>query len=256
MRPQLEDFDGDALDASRWLPYYLPHWSSRSASRADLEIADSMARLRIASSHPLWCPDDHEPPLRVSAIASGLFAGEVGSTIGQQPFRDGQRVREAQPVHRGWLLERGRLEMRVRARLSMRSMASVWLTGFEDAPERSGEVCVFEVFGDTIDPEAGTIGVGAGLHRFRDPALAEDFTVTTVAADLADWHRFAVEIRDDGCSWWIDDVPLRTSTQAPRYPLQIFVGVFDFPDPESGGSIEHEPALDVDWIRWTPLEPG
>jgi hypothetical protein len=34
--------------------------------------------------------------LRVSGIQSGAFSGEAGSTVGQQPFRDGLVVREAQ----------------------------------------------------------------------------------------------------------------------------------------------------------------
>jgi hypothetical protein len=37
-----------------------------------------------------------------STAAAGVpdsFSGEVGSTVGQQPFRDGLRVREVQPAH-------------------------------------------------------------------------------------------------------------------------------------------------------------
>ena len=37
MRRELEfedTFEGDVLDPSRWLPYYLPDWSSRERSAA------------------------------------------------------------------------------------------------------------------------------------------------------------------------------------------------------------------------------
>ena len=29
-----DEFDGDALDLGQWLPFHLPHWSSRRLARA------------------------------------------------------------------------------------------------------------------------------------------------------------------------------------------------------------------------------
>jgi hypothetical protein len=31
-----DEFDGDALDGDRWVPYYLPQWSSREQSAPPL----------------------------------------------------------------------------------------------------------------------------------------------------------------------------------------------------------------------------
>src|SRR5436305_14678910 len=49
-----DDFDGSQLDRSIWLPWYLPHWSSRSATEARYEIRDSTLRLRIDRVHAPW----------------------------------------------------------------------------------------------------------------------------------------------------------------------------------------------------------
>ncbi len=170
---QTEHFEGSDLAGDRSVPWYLPHWSSREVARASYDVADSVLRLRIPTGQGLWCADRHSPALRTSTIASGLYAGPLGSTVGQQPFADGLTVTEEQDPFRGWLLTEGRLTVRARADLTARSMVSVWLTGFEDEPDRCGEVCVFEVFGDTVTPTSA--GVGAGVHQFRDPALREDF---------------------------------------------------------------------------------
>ena len=97
-----DHFDGSNLDAEVWIPHYLPQWSSRADSAATYEVAGSELRLTIPADHGLWCAEDHQPPLRVSGIQSGVFSGEVGSTIGQQPYRDGVVVREFQPAHWGW----------------------------------------------------------------------------------------------------------------------------------------------------------
>jgi hypothetical protein len=246
----VEDFEGSDLDAGRWVPHYLPHWSSRAESRATYAVDGSVLRLSIPTTQGLWCGDRHSPALRTSTIASGLFAGTLGSTVGQQPFVTGLTVTEEQHEFRGWLLGHGRLSVTARANLSPRSMVSVWLTGFEDAPDRCGEVCVFEVFGDTLSE--GRAGVGAGVHKFRDPALREDFSVIQAAIDLREWHRFEVEMRPDGCTWWLDEVPLRTADQCPAYPLQLFVGVFDFPDRDDGTLGDRVPFLDVDEIIFVP----
>ncbi len=125
-------------------------------------------------------------------------------------------------------------------------MVSVWLTGFEDEPDRCGEVCVFEVFGDTVTTTSA--GVGAGVHAFRDPALREDFSVTPVDLDLTSWHDWSVTMAADGCTWSVDGQPLRTSDQCPPYPLQLFVGVFDFPEREGGTTRDHEPTFEIDSI--------
>ena len=133
-----DDFEGDDLDRSVWIPYYLPQWSSRAQSAATYEVAGSQVRLSIPPGQGLWCPAEHEGPLRVSAIQSGVFSGDVGSTVGQQPFRDGQRVREAQPTQWGWTPRYGVLEVQARMELTPRSMASAWMVGIEDEPGALG----------------------------------------------------------------------------------------------------------------------
>lgn len=241
-----EHFEGSDLAGDRWVPWYLPHWSSRETSRATYDVASSVLRLSIPTTQGLWCGDRHRPALRTSTIASGLYAGPLGSTVGQQPFADGLTVSEEQDTFQGWLLEGGRVTVRARADLTARSMVSVWLTGFEDQPDRCGEVCVFEVFGDTVT--VSSAGVGAGVHEFHDPALREDFSVTPVDLDLREWHDYTVTMSPDGCAWSVDGQPLRTSDQRPAYPLQLFVGIFDFPDREDGTTRDHEPTFEVDSI--------
>jgi hypothetical protein len=254
MDTRTEHFEGTDLDPRTWLPHYLPHWSSRAGTRASYAVGGSVLRLSIPPDQGLWCPDRHAPALRTSTIASGLYAGPLGSTVGQQPFADGLTVTEEQDPFRGWLLSGGGLSVRARADVTARSMVSVWLTGFEDEPERCGEVCVFEVFGDTVT--SSSAGVGAGVHRFRDPALREDFAVTPVDLDLREWHDYAVTMGAGGCTWTVDGRVLRTSDQCPAYPLQLFVGVFDFPDRDDGTLGDHVPTLEVDRIEHVAGRPG
>ena len=124
-----DDFDGDGLDRSVWLPHYLPAWSSRAATLASHRLEGGRLVLDVPVDHPVWCPDDHAPPLRVSGIQSGSWSGPVGSTRGQQRFADGLTVKEEQPRFEGWLPASGHVEIRCAMDLSPRSMAALWMAG-------------------------------------------------------------------------------------------------------------------------------
>jgi hypothetical protein len=250
-RDFLDDFDGSDLDTDVWVPHYLPQWSSRAESAATYTVADSEMRLTIPPGQGLWCADDHEP-LRVSGIQSGVFSGEVGSTIGQQPFREGLMVREPQGAHWGWTSGYGLIEVRARMELSPRSMASVWMVGLEEEePARSGEICIFEVFGDALVAGDGvaSAAVGMGIKPIRDPALTWEFEAPRVAIDVGDFHVYAADWRPGRVAFSIDGEQVRAVEQAPDYPLQMMVAVFDFPDKAASAEQPvHVPELIVDYI--------
>jgi hypothetical protein len=250
----VDDFDGTDLDTEVWIPHYLPMWSSRAESAACYSVVRSELRLAIPPEQGLWCAGDHEPPLRVSGIQSGIYSGEVGSTDGQQPFRDGQLVREFQPPQWGWTPHYGLLEVRARMELSPRSMASVWMVGLEDRPERCGEICIFEVFGDALAEEDGrpTAAVGMGVHPFRDPALTDEFEAPPLALDVTEFHVYAADWRPGRVDFTIDGQRVKTVDQAPDYPMQAMVAVFDFPEKAGSAPPDHVPALLVDEVRGGP----
>jgi hypothetical protein len=247
-------FDGVALDEAVWTPAYLPAWSSRVESAATYRLGHDGLRLSLPREHPLWCADLHDGALRVSAVQSGNWSGPVGSSQGQQPFRDGLVVREEQPAVWGFTPHHGRVEVECRAVIGERSMFSAWMVGVEDVPERSGEICLVEVFGETIrTDEAGrTIAdVGSGVHAFRDPMLREDFRAEPRVIDVSAFHRYAVEWTSDGVRFFIDGEPTGSVERAPDYPMQLILGVFDFPD--RGPTDPQVPELVVRRVRGTSM---
>lgn len=242
-------------EARGWTLAYLPAWSSRAASRATARTAPDGLHLTIPPEHPVWCPGEHHPPLRVSAAQSGSWSGPVGSTQGQQPFRDGQTVREEQPARWACTPRYGRVEVTCRATIGPGSMFSAWLVGVEDVPERSGELCLVEVFGESLGPDDGggpTAALGSGVHPFRDPALREDFAAPRTAVDVAAWHTYAVQWRPGRAVFEVDGVVTRETGQAPDYPLQLMLGVFDFPEAPHGPGAPAVPELVVGRVRVTP----
>jgi len=242
-----DDFDEGVLDPRVWDPHYLPHWSTRAGTAAAYDVADGVLRLSVPVDRPLWCPDLHPDPLRVSGIASGAHSGPVDSTVGGQPFLAGQTVREEQPRLEGWLPSHGEVSVRCRMEISHRSMAAVWLSGFEETPDRSGEVCLVEVFGKDVVP-GESAEVGMGVKKFRDPAITHDFAAPRVAVDVSDWHTYTVRWDAGGAAFAVDGRPVRTCSDAPDYPLQVMVAVFDFPAWSRGGDVDLVPVLEVDRV--------
>lgn len=242
-----DDFDGTELDATVWLPHYLPAWSSRAATAAPYEIRDSCLHLTIPPDQGLWCADDHKPPMRVSGIQSGNFSGRVGSTVGQQPYRDGLAVREEQDAFWGWTPDGGYIEMRARGVITPRSMVAFWMVGLEDRPERCAEICVTEMFGDAVQP--GSAAVGMGLHAFRDPAVTEDFEAVRLPIDVAEFHTYAVDWTAEKADFLVDSELVRSCLSPPAYPMQMMVAVFDFPEKSTGDDADAVPELIVDYLR-------
>ncbi|MFW3171112.1 glycoside hydrolase family 16 protein [Geodermatophilus sp. CPCC 206100] len=253
MREELDErFPGGALDTDVWSPHYLPHWSSRSASAATYAVRDGALHLTVPADQPLWCPDLHEEPLRVSCLQTGSWSGPVGSTVGQQPFAPGLVVREEQPEFWGYTPRYGHLEVTMRATVSPRSMFAFWLSGIEDRPEHSGEICVAEVFGDTVGD--GTAAVGTGLHRFRDPDLREEFGADRLPLDVSRFHTYAVDWTPGSLVFTVDGDVVRRVGQAPDYPVQLMLGVFDFPARAAAGEAGVPvPELVVSAVRGHPL---
>jgi hypothetical protein len=250
-----ERFAGGTLDPDVWVPYYLPHWSSRAESAATYAVRGGELHLSIPVDQPLWCADLHEEPLRVSCIQSGSFAGPLGSGVGQQPFRDGLRVREEQPTIWGFTPHYGHVEVRMRGVVSARSMFAFWMSGIEDRPERAGEICVAEIFGEAL--RDGCADVGIGVKRLGDPALTQEFSADPLGIDVAEFHTYGVDWRPGSLAFSVDGEVVRRLDQAPDYPMQLMIGVFDFPAKATSdtGAVP-VPELVVSHVRGHPISSG
>jgi hypothetical protein len=248
---EFEDtFEDDVLDADRWLPYYLPHWSSRERSAAQYEVRGGQLRLLIREDQPPWCPE-LDGTVRVSSIQTGVFAGPVGSAIGQHRFNPAARVREAQSNVRLYTPMYGRFEVHARASDDPRVMVAFWLIGYEDEPERSAEICVCEIFGRDVGPTTAIVGLG--LHPFGDPGISDDFARVSVPINARAFHTYAVEWVPGRVVFLIDGSPVKSADQAPDYPMQLMLSIYEFPDGDERGAYPKE--FVIDHVRGYRLGP-
>jgi Glycosyl hydrolases family 16 len=244
-----DDFAGPELDRSLWLPFYLPQWSSRTASAARYRLGDGVLRLLVEPDQPPWCPE-FDGAVRVSNLQTGVRSGPVGSRDGQHRFGDALVVREEQPEQ--WLHtpRHGLVEVRARMELDDTGMAALWLIGVEDVPEHSAEICVFEVFGRDVRPSSAV--VGGGVHPFGNPRVREDFARLELPVDVRQFHEYAVRWTPDevAVAVAVDGRVVHASDQSPDHPVQVMLDVYAFPP---AGCAPTRQELVVDWFRsWRP----
>jgi hypothetical protein len=228
---EVEDtFDAARLDDRLWLPRYLPHWTTGERAAARYVVGGGRLVLRIDEDQPAWSPH-YTGGLRVSGVQTGLFAGPVGSRVGQHRFRDDLVVREGPSAKALYTPQYGLFEIRARFLDDPAAMAAFWLIGYEDAPERSAEICVAEIFGRDVGPERA--GIGMGIHPFHDPALRDDFSVESVRVDVREPHWYTLEWTPERVSFHVDDHRIRVIDESPAYPMQVMLDIFESRDPEA-----------------------
>ena len=88
-----------------------------------------------------------------------------------------------------------------------------------------------------------------GVHPFRDPAITDEFAAERVAIDVTQFHVYAADWRPGRVDFLVDGEHVKTVHQAPDYPMQMMIAVFDFPDKAASAPPGHVPQLAVDYVR-------
>lgn len=244
-----DEFDGPDLNLEKWIPFHFPHWSSRARSAANYIVENGSLTLQIEADQRPWCPE-FDGENRVSSIQTGMFAGPVGSAAGQLRFNKANRVREAQESVRRYTPLFGYFEMRAKAVSSPSNHVALWMIGYEDVPERSGEIAICEIMGGHIGPTSSRIGYG--LHPWSDPAIRDEFYEDFLEVDASCFHIYAAEWTPARVDFYVDNRKIRTIDQSPQYPMQFMLGIYERPETPTG-AIDREPfyprKFTVDYFR-------
>jgi hypothetical protein len=245
-----DGFDRGVLDPTRWLAAYLPQWSSRAQSAPRYAFEDGRLVLEIARDQQPWCPR-WDGATRVSSIQTGVYSGPVGSPIGQSRFRPDLVVTAAQEPAHLYTPRFGRIEARAMANADPDVMVALWMIGFEDEPDRSGEICICEIFGRDVKP--ASVRVGMGIHPFGDPRLVDDFEQVELPIDATEPHTYAAEWTPTGVDFLVDDRRVKHTDQSPDYPMQLMLGIYEFAPTSNGDPkrfvVEHVRGYAVDETR-------
>jgi glycosyl hydrolase family 16 len=249
--PFRDGFVSGRLDPARWIPAYLPQWTTPERSAARYGFDGGRLVLEITPDTAPWCPD-HDGDVRVSSIQTGVRSGPVGSPLGQHRFADRLTVVTAQEPQRLYVPRYGRISIRAAASADPRAMVALWMIGFEDRPEDSGEILVMEIFGR--DVASGRAAIGMGVRPHHDPRLVDDFEQVGLDLDVTVTHEYVADWTPAGVVWSVDGREVRRSGQSPAYGMQLMLGLYAFEPVKPG---ETSLRFVVDEVRGDPPDlPG
>jgi beta-glucanase (GH16 family) len=207
--------------------------------------------LQITEDQQPWCPE-FDGEVKASCIQTGLFAGPVGSGRGQLHFRDGLVVREAQTNMRLYTPQYGYFECRAKAVNAERNLVSLWMIGYEDTPEKCGEINMFEIFGKEVKATAAVVRYG--IHPWKDPHLADEFYQDVRNINATMFHVYAYEWTPAHVDFYVDNRMVRRIVQSPNYPMQFMLSIYELPGAEENSVYPKE--FVVDYVRGYQPERG
>jgi hypothetical protein len=217
-----DEFEGDALDRSKWFPYLLPHWSTFEAAEARYAIGGGALKLLIERDQGRWRANND----RASNLQTGNFSGPKGSRVGQFKFYDGDAlVTEDVPVIGHYLPKFGYFETRLKAVPVVGYHVALWMIG-HDAPQ-AGEIRVLEIHGGNVGSARSRVDYG--ILRWDDPALQDEIFEDQLEIDATEYHVYALEWTPTHVDFFVDNRKLRRVQQSPQYPMQFMLGVYERP---------------------------
>ena len=221
-----DEFSGPRLNTAKWLPFYLPQWSSRALSATNYCFENDNLVLQITADQQPWCPE-FDGQNRCSAIQTGVFSGLLRSDVGQSRFNPSVRVREAQENARTYTPQYGYFELRAKGVNSPTNHVALWMIGYEDSPERSAEIAICEIMGVHVRPTSSRVGYG--VHPWSDPTITDEFFEDFLHIDATHYHIYAAEWTPTHIDFYVDNQKIRTIHQSPKYPMQFMLGIYERP---------------------------
>lgn len=246
-----DEFEAATLDPTKWIPYYLPQWSSREQSKPNYELHNGALVLQITQGQQPWCPK-FDGAIKASSLQTGLFAGPVGSNQGQLQFNPNLVVQEEQTNVKLYTPHFGYFECRAKCTAVAGNHVSLWMIGYEETPQQSGEIAMFEVFGKDIGNTSATIWYG--VHPWGDTTLTDEFYGNHMELDATEFHIYAFEWTPAHIDFYVDNQVTRRINQSPQYPLQIMLSIFELPGGDSRAAYPKE--FVVDYVRAYQPEGG
>ena len=239
-----DEFEGSELDPRKWIRYYLQQWSSRERSAPRYTLQDGHLVLQIVEEQPPWCPE-FDGEVKASCIQTGLFAGPLGSKAGQLHFNPDLVVREAQTNQQLYTPQYGYFECRAKATNTYGNHVALLMIGYEDTPEKCGEINMFEIFGREVGSASSVVRYG--IHPWSDPKLTDEFFHVPLPIDATQFHIYAHEWSPAYVDFYIDGQKIRRIDQSPDYPMQLMLSIYELPDVDRSAAYPKE--FVVDYIR-------
>ena len=236
-----DEFDGKEIDKTKWIPEYLPSWpKDRSISDLTYDMKDGIIRLAIDK--------DSKNEFDKGMYITGFMSA---SRTGMHHYDPKKKALHQIKTEATQLNQYGYYEMRAKMQDGGGVHCAWWLIGFEDNPDQSCEIDIFEILGTDVDR------IWATVHSWKDSTIQYHTEHPWFANKrlAKEFHVYGFDWTPEGVAVYVDGIQVMKHTAAITYPLVQIVSFYDNRKAKNGWTGTYDPSVpypksfDIDYIR-------
>ena len=236
-----DEFDGEKINTDKWIPEYLPSWpKDRSVCAPTYEMKNGMIRLIIDKNSK----NEFDKGMHISGFMSA-------SRTGLHHYDPKKKALHQIKTEATQINQYGYYEMRAKMQDGGGVHCAWWLIGFEDDPNQSCEIDIFEILGTDINRiwstvhswKDSTIQYHTEHPWFANKKLAEEF------------HIYGFDWTPEDVTVYVDGIQVMKHKAAITYPLIQIISFYDNRKAKDGWTGTYDPTIpypksfDIDYIR-------
>lgn len=236
-----DEFDGEEINTDKWIPEYLPSWpKDRSVCAPTYEMKNGIIRLIIDKNSK----NEFDKGMHISGFMSA-------SRTGLHHYDPKKKALHQIKTEATQINQYGYYEMRAKMQDGGGVHCAWWLIGFEDDPNQSCEIDIFEILGTDINRiwstvhswKDSTIQYHTEHPWFANKKLAEEF------------HIYGFDWTPSGVTVYVDGIQVMKHKAAITYPLIQIISFYDNRNAKDGWTGTYDPTIpypksfDIDYIR-------
>ena len=243
-----DEFDGNELDFTKWLPQYLPHGTtSDTAFMADYEVSDGSLKLQIDEDRTCFYDVENSQGFKVSGI----------QTYNKNGLHEKTAIGANVVPYEGYTTQYGYFEIRYKMpACGGGGHVAFWLIGTQaDAREdgtgslQTGEIDITETRFDAVNVHSPKV------YNWTDEDLKDWMVQVPIDGNYVDeYHTYAMDWTPEYLAFYLDGVEIARTEQSPQYEMCMILSMYINDDPDasywSGPSNDVYPKVwEIDYVR-------
>ena len=236
-----DEFDGEEINTDKWIPEYLPSWpKDRSVCAPTYEMKNGIIRLIIDKNSK----NEFDKGMHISGFMSA-------SRTGLHHYDPKKKALHQIKTEATQINQYGYYEMRAKMQDGGGVHCAWWLIGFEDDPNQSCEIDIFEILGTDVNR------IWATVHSWKDSTIQYHTEHPWFAnKKLAEeFHIYGFDWTPEGVTVYVDGIQVMKHKAAITYPLIQIISFYDNRKAKDGWTGTYDPTIpypksfDIDYIR-------
>ncbi|RKU72961.1 hypothetical protein DWW91_03530 [Parabacteroides sp. AF17-3] len=236
-----DEFDGKEINTDKWIPEYLPSWpKDRSVCTPTYEMKNGIIRLIIDKNSK----NEFDNGMYISGFMSA-------SRTGLHHYDPKKKALHQIKTEATQINQYGYYEMRAKMQDGGGVHCAWWLIGFEDDPNQSCEIDIFEIQGTDVNR------IWATVHSWKDSTIQYHTEHPWFAnKKLAEeFHIYGFDWTPEGVTVYVDGIQVMKHKAAITYPLIQIISFYDNRKAKDGWTGTYDPTIpypksfDIDYIR-------